>query len=470
MREKTSTTSVSTSANSPWLLSAFYLCAYAYTGVFRPFFNLWLQQERNFTLGELSLLLSLIGLIRLVSDPALAHITDKYGRHKYWLVGVLWTSFLLLVLLNFLHSVWAITLCFVLFYALRWQMFTLVEYIASQHIRKTKLGIVNIQFFLVFLLLAIFAFVWRSPLDNGVKWATAILLFGYFSYQQIKLWKMKSVEHDNPIAWLSYSHLRVWGSLSFILVLPVFYAFQKLDTGQELYYWVVPMMSVAVGLTAIVSLFLPSETDAVERKSVTQSQKKMVPFKKLVLEHKHIFIFIVMVSLLKSTTAMYNSYGAITWNNLGFSTSEIGSIYGFESLMNVLFFFLGAKFIEKKNSFSIFVICSFAMVLRWVLVALFPGQILVVMFVQALGGITYAVAHSTLMVFVAKSLPIYVASTGLALYGSLSYGLGAIYPPILTVLIENDYAFSGWWLMSSIAFLCFIGFVILRKTNKNMYS
>ncbi len=410
-----------------------------------------------------------VGLIRLISDPLSAHFADRGVNRKRLLNSVVFLSFAMLFVVWRLppssYRVFLLSISFVLFYGFRWQMLTLAEQICGSTLEKNHFSLRQIRVFLTSVLIAIGIFLFNSPLTVWIKSATFLLAFSLYLY------KMKTPS-SRTFDRLDYSHIRLWGGLSFIFVLPVFYFFQRTLASEDLYVAVVPMMILAVFATGITTLFFPETPSSCPsvppllpkegRKRGEKRESTPFPLKELFLSFRSVLLFLLMAGLLKGTTTMYNNFGSISFNAMGFTSSEIGSLYAFENLSNLLFFFLFSRWVRVHDPIKTYLFCSLVMALRWGLTLVFQENPVAVMLIQGLGGITYAVAHATIISYISTRVPARISTTTLALYGAFSYGFGSFFLIFLGYLVEIHPSW-GWGFMSFVALLTSVGFFLLAK-------
>ncbi|HEX6957725.1 MAG TPA: MFS transporter [Ferrovibrio sp.] len=104
-----------TSANGglAWRISLQYAALFVVPGIYLPFFSVWLR-SRGLTPTEISIMLSVGILVRLIAGPLAAHAVDRSGRRKAAIVTLAWASAATLTLFGWVEGFAAMLIVWVL--------------------------------------------------------------------------------------------------------------------------------------------------------------------------------------------------------------------------------------------------------------------------------------------------------------------------------------------------------------------
>jgi PPP family 3-phenylpropionic acid transporter len=124
----------------------------------------------------------------------------------------------------------------------------------------------------------------------------------------------------------------------------------------------------------------------------------------------------------------------------------VGMLWGTGVLSEIAMFWWMPRLFARHPAASLLSFCLAVTVLRWILTALFPAQLLLMFVVQMLHAFSFAVFHACCMRQMAESFPGREGATGQSLLYSISSGAGGVLGALL----------SSWlweWRGGSAAFL-----------------
>jgi len=95
-----------------WRISLHFAALFIVPGVYLPFFAVWLE-SRSLAPTQISIMLSVGILMRLLAGPMAAHVVDRSGRRKTALILLAWASLASFALLGWVDGFAAMLLVWV---------------------------------------------------------------------------------------------------------------------------------------------------------------------------------------------------------------------------------------------------------------------------------------------------------------------------------------------------------------------
>lgn len=241
---------------------------------------------------------------------------------------------------------------------------------------------------------------------------------------------------------IRYGRMRLWGSLAFIGA--NFLAGWVLDlSGPEL---LVTFIVAAAALTALAALGLPRDF-ARETAPAMRSYWSM-PALQAILAQPAVAMALAASAFGQAAHAMVYAFGTIHWTGYGLSGLEIGAAWGIGVVAEVLLFALAERVGGRKAAEYLILIGVMTGVVRWGL-APFAEDLVSILGLQILHGVTFGATHLGAMRVIADRLPhdhaggvlgLYTAASGLAMSGAFAIS-GPLY---------QSFGGQGFWAMGLI--------------------
>jgi len=209
----------------------------------------------------------------------------------------------------------------------------------------------------------------------------------------------------------TYGHIRVWGSVSFILVVVVL---GKLidHTGVAIILGVVAAGSFLFAAASLKTPTIPPQP---------QMPLDWAQLKALLKGPLGRFLSCAFLMLLSHSA--YYGFFSIHLEELGFSGAFIGSTWAIASIAEISVMAGSAKLIKHFGTHSLIAFALAVAVIRW-LVFYFTTTIAWIIFGQILHAVTYGVFHVAGIVYVDQLSPQGRKTMGQAVNNAVTYGLG----------------------------------------------
>lgn len=209
----------------------------------------------------------------------------------------------------------------------------------------------------------------------------------------------------------TYGHIRVWGSISFILM--VLILGKIIDhTGVAIILGVVAAGSFLFAIASLKTPTIPPQPklplDWTQLKTVLKG-----PLGR----------FLICAFLMLLSHSAYYGFFSIHLEELGFSATFIGSTWALASLAEISVMVGSARLIKQFGTHRLIAFALAVAIIRW-LVFYFTDTMAWIIFGQLLHAVTYGVFHVASIVYVDQLSPHGRKTMGQAVNNAVTYGLG----------------------------------------------
>lgn len=221
-------------------------------------------------------------------------------------------------------------------------------------------------------------------------------------------------------AGLDFGRQRLWASVSFISgTLISGFALEWLPVSQT-----VLLIAVSYVALAAAALALSDRTPSKESKTEAPAAAATVrPADVLQLFRSTGFVvFLLAVSIAQASHVLLYGFGSLHWEQLGHSKAIIGILWGIGVSAEVVFFFFSGRLVPLLTPMTLILIGCLAGIVRWTIIAFDPGLWLL-MPLQALHALTFALTHFGTMRFLLQYMPEHLRNSAQGLYAACSAGL-----------------------------------------------
>lgn len=304
-----------------------------------------------------------------------------------------------------------------------------------------NLGIIRIASFFTVLLFAGFLLV------HGYFWFASItVVFSFFwnaslpQFEAVTLLHLKNETHR-------YSQIRLWGSIGFMIAV--------IGIGWLLDSWPITVLPIVISvlftLIWCMSLVIP---EAPPRKLELSAPVGMMQL----IKQPHIIAFFTVCILLQMAHAPYYVFYSIYLKQHHYSATLTGAFWALGILAEIVLFMCMGRLL-KRFSLRAILLSSIALaIVRWLIVARCADYPALLVIAQLLHAATFGGTHVAAIHLVHFYFGRQHQGKGQALYGSLSFGLGAM----LGSLYSGYYwdSMGPEFTYSSAAIVCCIAFLI----------
>ena len=178
-------------------------------------------------------------------------------------------------------------------------------------------------------------------------------------------------------------------------------------------------------------------------------------------------LLLIIAALVEGSHALHNSFSVIRWRAAGAGLPVISALWSESVLSEVLVFLLiGPRLIRLFAPGGAIALAAVAGVIRWT-VAAFTTSPVILAFIQPLHGFTFALLHLAAMQVIVQVVPLRLAATAQAIYGTLCIGLATA---VLTLVSGLLYGWMGGPAFLVMAALCLLALPYVRSVALTGYS
>lgn len=331
-----------------WKLSAFYFCYFLFIGAFSPYWSLYLQ-SLQFSALEIGILMSLLQVMRTFGPNLWGWIADHYEKP------------ILVVQLTVIASL----ICY--------------------------LGVfITSKFWGLFLVMSLLSFFWSASLP--LVEATTMSLLGKNT--------------------LRYSHVRVWGSLGFMVsVIAIGYVLDRTHTGNIV--WLVLGTLICI----VISGFPLPKTEKISLGSEHVSLW-------VILKRPEVIAIVSACFLMAAAHGPYYTFFSIYLSDHGYSNANIGWLWAVGVISEIVLFIFMPRMFSRYSLRNILLVCFFLAIIRFLLIAWGIEYLSIVLIAQVLHAATFGAYHAAAVAAIHSLFPQKYGARGQAIYTSLSFGLG----------------------------------------------
>ena len=328
---------------APVRLALFYAAMFAVGGVHQPFWPVWLKAHGQDP-AAIVILLSAGVFVRIVTNPLVAHLVDRRGERRRPMLLLAWCSL-------GVFALFAVTRAFGPLLALS----------------------------------ILFGCLWApiGPLGDNLALLTA--------YAEK----------------LDYGRIRLWGSISFMLV-TAGAGWLVARRGADA---VLVLVLGGLLINALICQLLP------DRRVAPAPHVAGAPTRRL-LRAPLFLLFVVGASLLQASHAVYYSFFTLHLRHIGFDESISGLLWSEGVVAEIVLFSAGAM-VRRASPTSLMLIGAAAGVLRWPATAE-AASLGTLIPLQLLHAFTFGAAHLGAMHFLSRAVPAALSASAQSLYSALN--------------------------------------------------
>ena len=164
-------------------------------------------------------------------------------------------------------------------------------------------------------------------------------------------------------------------------------------------------------------------------------------------------LLLVIAALVEGSHALHDSFSVIRWRAAGAGLPVISALWSESVLSEVLVFLLiGPRLVRLLAPGGAITLAAVAGVIRWT-VAAFTTSPVILAFVQPLHGFTFALLHLAAMQVIVRVVPLRLAATAQAIYGTLCIGLATAVLTLASGLLYDRMGGPAFLVMAALCML-----------------
>jgi PPP family 3-phenylpropionic acid transporter len=283
-------------------------------------------------------------------------------------------------------------------------------------------------------------------IDQSYLWiAGTLLLFSFFWNASLPQFEVTTLQHLGDHSH-HYSKVRVWGSVGFITIV--------VSLGILLEHFEPAIVPVALLLTTagiwLVSLTVPES--ASRHMSLEHLSLRSL------LKRPAVIAFLIMCFLVQLSHGPYYTFYTIYLESYGYGRAFIGQLWALGVFAEVIIFLFMHRWLPRFGLRYVLLISLLLSSLRWVLIALFPQNLPILLFAQLLHAASFGTYHAAAIAWVHRHFTGSTQGRGQALYSSVSFGAGGALGSLLSGYLWLTPGPMWTFILAAIAAL--VGFII----------
>jgi len=252
----------------------------------------------------------------------------------------------------------------------------------------------------------------------------------------------------------SYSNIRLWGSVGFIIA-AFFFGVLTDRYSVSILIWALLFTQLII---LLLSLSIP------DKKFELISDTKRSIWK--ILKKPEVIALLIGCALMVSSHGLLYNFYSIFLKQQNYSSSLIGILWSIGVIFEIFIFILMPKILSKFNLKEVLLISLFLAVVRFFLIGYYVDILLVLILAQILHAATFGSFHVASVELVSIHFNREHHSRGQSIYNSITYGLGGTIGGLGGGFMIDKFGAASTFMFSSI--LPLIGFLVIFFGLRNM--
>ena len=208
----------------------------------------------------------------------------------------------------------------------------------------------------------------------------------------------------------TYSHVRLWGSLGFVVVvIGLGLVFDGISIA-----WLPWFIFAFLAGIFFSSLTLPAlEEQSLERKLGDFIAK---------LTQKPVYLFFLILFLIQFSLGIYHAFFSLYMKDLGYSKSTIGVLWAIGAIAEIILFLQAPALLRRYPLRLLITLTLYLSLLRWILTCFLASWLVIIVFAQCLHALTFGMTHVVAIEFVRRQFMGGDQSQGQAFYNAIGFG------------------------------------------------
>ena len=299
---------------------------------------------------------------------------------------------------------------------------------------RSRLILIKIAALLGFVFFSLILF---NP--NFVMFAVLLFLFSFFwnsMLPQIEVITLNSLRYESR----HYSLIRLWGSVGFIVCATGF--------ASAIEYWgshIVPWLIAGLLFVLWMSTIRVKHD---QRFSIDKTvSASILPY----LKKPEIICLLIICFLLQMSHGAYYGFFSIYMRENGYTDFVIGQLWSLGVIAEIAIFIMMPRLLKHWGAPTLLTITILITSMRWVLIALFPQQLGVLLFAQCLHAVSFGAYHAAAISLIALWFSSALQGRGQALYAGVSFGLGGAIGSYLAGSLWDQWGGSSNFIFAAFA-------------------
>ncbi len=312
----------------------------------------------------------------------------------------------------------------------------------SDHIQK-RLIIIQVS-----LVITVIAFAGVLTYQSYWWFVLVMMVFGFFWNASLPLFEALTLSHLSKEPH-KYSHIRLWGSIGFILSVAILPLIIK-QSGIALLPLAMLVLLIANGFS---SLLVKDKTEVHPAVSDVDISK--------ILKNSIVIAFFIACAIQSMSHGAYYTFFSIYLEDHGYTRVTTGLMWALGVLAEVILFIFVHRYLRRFGACKLFTLALFITSIRWAMLAFWVDNLILLIITQILHAASFGLYHASAIHITHALFPGRLHGRGQALYAGLSFGLGGALGNWLSGHTWDSMG-STWTFMAS-AIIALIGAMIAAQ-------
>jgi PPP family 3-phenylpropionic acid transporter len=172
---------------------------------------------------------------------------------------------------------------------------------------------------------------------------------------------------------------------------------------------------------------------------------------------------VLVAALVLGSHAMHDAFAVIRWSEAGVSPATASLLWSESVAAEVLVFFvIGPAIVTRLTPAGALAVAALAGMLRWAVMAE-TAELIALVLVQPLHGVTFALLHLACMRLIASIVPQGLEGTAQAIYGTVGVGAATALLTLVSGALYGRVGAQGFWVMGA---LCAVALPLTWKLRR----
>ncbi len=236
----------------------------------------------------------------------------------------------------------------------------------------------------------------------------------------------------------TYTRVRLWGSVGFIVaVIGLGYLLDRVAL-----WWLLPSLLVLLLAVSVMTMTIPQWVPQT-------AHTPALPFYRVFLQPQ-VSALLAASFLMQASHGPYYTFYSIYLEGYDYSKFLIGALWAFGVLCEIGIFMAMHRIQMRVGVRNVLLASFVAAAVRWLLIGYFPQQLGILIVAQALHAVTFGAYHAAAISLIDRFFARPYKVRGLAIFGSVSFGLGGALGSYYSGLAWSRVGPSGTFEIASI--------------------
>jgi len=189
------------------------------------------------------------------------------------------------------------------------------------------------------------------------------------------------------------------------------------------------------------------------------------------LQRKQVKVFFISALLMQLSFGPFYVFYSLYLEQYGYQPAVIGAYWALGVLAEIIVLFYSRHWLKRFSATRVVQFALFLGAIRWLLVAWYPENALLMALVQIIHAINFGAFFAACMVLVQRFFPGRLSVHGQGILYGFSSGIGGVLGALLAGLIWETHGGSASFMMAAgaslLGFLLSVGFIRPRRTPLN---